>query len=73
MVSDFIAKKNRVVKDYKLADNSVPEETKKKLRSRLNICEISCTKFGEKKPNTDSKKQYENNNVSRWKRKTLIN
>lgn len=58
MVSDFIAKKNRVVKDYKLADNSVPEETKKKLRSRLNICEkwsksveqisheISCTKFG---------------------------
>lgn len=72
MVSDFIAKKNRVVKDYKLADNSVPEETKKKLRSRLNICEISCTKFG-KKPNTDSKKQYENNNVSRWKRKTLIN
>lgn len=50
MVSDFIAKKNRVVKDYKLADNSVPEETKKKLRSRLNICEISCTKFGKKTP-----------------------
>lgn len=50
MVSDFIAKKNRVVKDYKLADNSVPEETKKKLRSRLNICEISCTKFGKKNP-----------------------
>lgn len=46
MVSDFIAKKNRVVKDFKLADNSVPEETKKKLRSRLNICEISCTKIG---------------------------
>lgn len=39
MVSDFIAKKTQVVKDYKLADNSVPEETKKKLRSRLNICE----------------------------------
>lgn len=34
--------------------------------------EISCTKFW-KNPNTDSKKQYENNNVSRWKRKTLIN
>lgn len=84
MVSDFIAKKtgsskttNWPIIRYRKRLKKVKITSKHLWKNGRNWSNRFLMKSHaqnlEKNPNTDSKKQYENKNVSRWKRKTLIN
>lgn len=72
MVSDFIAKKTGSSKTTNWPIIRYRKRLKKVKITSKHLWNLM-HKIWKKNPNTDSKKQYENNNVSRWKQKTLIN